>query len=110
MKKPGVSTEDGHEQPFLYGIALADITVGIPMALTGILLIFIDWRIGYYLTGLASFWFLWANVMTTATSLRHEKPALTISWFVAFPFGAFLGLAYLIWSFLHFQALFGGMR
>jgi len=85
---------------------LADITVAIPVTFVGIVSIFVGWRIGYYLTGLASFWFLWANIMTTATSLRFEKPEITLMWLLVFPFGALLALAYIILTLVHFDAIF----
>jgi len=106
MKNPDGTVDDWHEQKVYYGIALADISVAIPMTLIGIALIFIGWRIGYYLTGLASFWFLWANIMTTATSLRFEKPKMTLMWFIVFPFGALVALAYIVWSLIYFQEIF----
>ena len=106
MKNPDGSADDWHEQKLFYGIALADITIAVPLTLVGIVLIFIGWRIGYYLTGLASFWFLWTNVMTTATSLRFEKPKITFNWFIVFPFGALVALAYIVWSLVHFDAIF----
>ena len=106
MKNPDGSADDWHEQKLFYGIALADITIAIPVTFIGIVLIFVGWRIGYYLTGLASFWFLWANIMTTATSLRFEKPKITLNWFIVFPFGAILGLAYIVWTLIHFDTVF----
>ena len=105
MKNPDETFDDWHEQKLLYGIALADITIAIPLTLIGIVLIFLGWRIGYYLTGLASFWFLWINVATTTASLRFEKPKITFNWFIVFPFGAIIGLAYIIWSLIHFQKI-----
>ncbi len=106
MKNPDGSVDDWHEQKLFYGIALADITIAIPLTLIGIVLIFVGQPIGYYLTGLASLWFLWANVMTTATSLRFARPKITFNWFITFPFGAILGLAYIIWSLMYFQDIF----
>ena len=106
MKNADGSVDDWHEQKLFYGIALADITIAVPLTLVGIVLIFIGLRIGYYLTGLASFWFLWANIMTTATSLRFEKPNISFSWFIVFPFGAIVALAYIIWSLIYFQEIF----
>ena len=106
MKNEDGSVDDWHDQKLCYGIALADIFIAAPVTLIGVLLIFFGQRIGYYLTGLASFWFLWANIMTTATSLRFEKPKITFSWFIVFPFGAILGLAYIIWSLIYFQEIF----
>ena len=106
MKNPDGSVDDWHEQKLFYGIALADITVAIPVTFIGIVLIFVGWRIGYYLTGLASFWFLWTNTMTTATSLRFERPKFSFNWFIVFPFGALLALAYIVWSLIYFQEIF----
>ena len=106
MRNPDGSVDDWHEQKLFYGIALADTTIAIPVTFIGIVLIFVGWRIGYYLTGLASLWFLWANIMTTATSLRFEKPKITFNWFIVFPFGAILGLAYIVWSLIYFQEIF----
>ncbi len=106
MKNPDGSVDDWHEQKLFYGIALADITIAVPVTFIGIALIFVGQRIGYYLTGLASLWFLWANIMTTATSLRFEKPKITPMWFIVFPLGAILGLAYIIWSLIYFQEIF----
>jgi hypothetical protein len=56
---------------------------------------------------MASFWFLWANTMTTITSLRFERPKITFQWIVVFPFGAVVGLSYLAWTVVHFELLFG---
>jgi len=106
MKNPDESVDDWHEQKLCYGIALADITIAVPLTLVGIVLIFVGWRIGYYLTGLASFWFLWTNVMTTATSLRFAKPKITLMWFIVFPFGAIVALAYIVWTLFHFETIF----
>jgi len=106
MKNPDGSVDDWRKQKLFYGIALADITMAIPLTLVGIVSIFLGWRIGYYLTGLASFWFLWTNAMTTITSLRFEKPKVTLMWFIVFPFGAIIGLAYIVWTLVHFEAIF----
>ena len=106
MKNADGSVDDWHEQKLFYGIALADITIAIPVTFIGIALIFAGWRIGYYLTGLASFWFLWTNIMGTATSLRFEKPKISLNWFIVFPFGAIVALAYIIWSLIYFQEIF----
>lgn len=106
MPNPDGTVDDWHDQKLCYGIAVADIFVAIPVALVGIVLILIGRGLGYYLTGLASFWFLWANVMTTATSLRFEKPKITLEWIIVFPFGAILGLVYIIWSIIYFKVIF----
>ncbi|MFC1972423.1 hypothetical protein ACFLVE_03350 [Chloroflexota bacterium] len=106
MKNPDGSVDDWHEQKLNYGIALADIAIAIPVTFIGIALIFAEWRVGYYLTGLASFWFLWTNIMGTATSLRFEKPKISLNWFIVFPFGAIVALAYIIWSLIYFQEIF----
>ena len=56
---------------------------------------------------MVSFWFLWANFMTTITSLRFEKPKVTFQWFVVFPLGAVVGLSFLAWTVAHFDTVFG---
>ena len=106
MNNPDGTVDDWHEQKIFYGIAVADITIAVPMALIGITLIFLGLRMGYYITGLASFWFLWTNIMTTATSLRFEKPKISLIWFLVFPFGAIIGLAYIVWTLVHFRTVF----
>ncbi len=107
MKNPDGTTDDWHEQKLFYGMALADATIAVPTALAGIGLIFLGAPQGYYVTGMASFWFLWGNFMTTATSLRFARPRLTLAWFVFFPLGSLLALLYLVWSLVHFKAIFG---
>lgn len=62
---------------------------------------------GYYILALCGFWFLWANIMTTATSLRFEKPKITFIWFATFPLGSLLGLAYIVWTLVYFDAIYG---
>jgi hypothetical protein len=106
MKNPDGTADDWHDQKLFYGIALADIFIAVPVTLFGIILIFLNLRIGYYITGLASFWFLWTNVMATATSLRFEKPKITLMWCIVFPLGILVALAYIVWSLLHFQEIF----
>ncbi len=39
-----------------------------------IIMVFISPVWSYYALVLVSFWWLWANVMSTATSLRFENP------------------------------------
>lgn len=109
MKNPDGTVDDWHEQKLFHGIALADIIIAVPVALVGITFIFLNWRIGYFLTALASFWYLWANVMTTATSLRFEKPKFTFSWLFTFPFQVVLALSYLIWVLYYFEVIFGSV-
>ena len=61
----------------------------------------------YVLLAWVIFWFLWANTMTTVTSLRFEKPRITLNWLIVFPFGALVGLAYFVWTLLHFDIIYG---
>ena len=106
MTNPDGSTDDWHEQKTHYGIALADVFLACPAGLAGIVLVFIAPRWGYYILALVSFWFVWANVMTTATSLRFEKPSISLNWFITFPFGGLVGLAYIIWTLVHFDSIY----
>ena len=106
MKNADGSVDNWHEQKLLYGIATADIVLGVPVTLAGILLIVLDVSVGFYVMGMVSFWFLWINTATTVTSLRFERPRLTLNWFIVFPLGAILGLVYIVWSFIYFEEAF----
>ncbi|UCG91233.1 MAG: hypothetical protein JSV97_09110 [candidate division WOR-3 bacterium] len=106
MKNPDGSVDDWHEQKILYGMAIADIFLACPATIAGIILIFVSPRWGYYILALVSFWFVWANIMTTVTSLRFEKLRFTFSWFITFPFGSLIGLAYILWTFIHFDIIY----
>lgn len=106
MKNPDGSADDWHEQKIFYGISVADVFVACPLSIIGIVLVFVSPRWGVYLLASVSFWLLWSNVMTTATSLRFEKPRITLNWFIVFPFGALAGVAYLVWTVLHFDIVY----
>lgn len=106
MKNPDGSTDDWHEQKTHYGLAFADVFLTCPTSIAGIIMIFVSPRWGYYLLSLVSFWFVWSNTMTTATSLRFENPKINLSWFITFPFGIFIGLAYIAWTVAHFDNIF----
>jgi hypothetical protein len=102
---PDGSKDDWHEQKVIYGIALADAVLACPAAILGVILVLLSPRWGIFLLALVSFWLLWANIMTTANSLRFYHPRMSFAWFMAFPFGALLGLAYLAWIVVHFDAI-----
>lgn len=106
MKNPDGSFDSWHEQKLSYGIAFADTFLACPANLIGIVLIFMNPRWGFLILAIMSSWWIWANTMTTATSLRFEKPKITLNWLIVFPFGALLGLAYLVWFIIHFDAVF----
>ena len=106
FKNPDGTVDDWQEQKIFYGISFADIFLACPVVLAGIVLVFVSSPWGYYLLTMTSFWFLWTNTMTTATSLRFEKPKITLQWFIVFPFGALVGLAYIVWTVVHFDAIF----
>ncbi len=106
MKNPDGSADSWHEQTIFYGISIADIFLACPLSIVGILLVFISPRWGYYLLTWVSFWFVWANIMTTVTSLRFHKPKITLAWFIVFPFGAVVGLAYFLWTLVHFDIIY----
>ena len=106
MKNPDGSKDDWHEQKTHYGIAFADVFLTGPTSIAGIILVFISPRWGYYLLSLVSFWFVWSNIMTTATSLRFENPKINLNWFITFPFGILIGLAYIAWTVVHFDSIY----
>jgi hypothetical protein len=106
MKNPDGSYDNWHEQKTHYGIAIADAFLACPANIAAIILVFIAPRWGYYLLALVSFWWIWANIMTTSTSLRFEKPKITLNWIIVFPSGAFIGLAYILWTVVHFHTIY----
>jgi len=106
MNNPDGSSDDWHEQKILYGIAFSDVFLACPASVVGVVLVFVAPRWGFYLLALVSFWFVWANIMSTVTSLRFERPKITVSWVIAFPFGILVGLAYIVWTIIHFDAVF----
>lgn len=107
MKNPDGSTDDWARQKTHYGMAFADVFLACPVSLIGITLVFIAPRWGCFVLSLIAFWFMWVNVVTTATSLRFERPEITLAWLVTFPSGSLLGAAYLVWVAIHFEAVFG---
>jgi hypothetical protein len=107
FKNPDGTKDDWAEQKIFYGIAWADVAIACPASLVGLVLVFTAPRWGFYTLALVSFWFLWANVMTTVTSLRFERPKITLQWLIVFPAGAVVGLGYIVWTFCHFETIYG---
>lgn len=107
FENPDGTRDDWREQELFFGIAWADIIVACPLSFAGVALVFLAPRWGFFLMGMVSFWFVWANVVTTVTSLRFAKPRITLQWFVVFPMGTLIGLSLLVWVFLHFRLVFG---
>lgn len=106
MKNPDGSVDSWHEQKTHYGIALADVYLSCPVNIFGTILIFIEPQWGFFLMSMVSFWWVWSNVMTTATSLKFENPQMTLAWFITFPFGAFVGSIYILWTVMHFDIVY----
>jgi hypothetical protein len=107
FENPDGTKDDWREQRVFYGIAWADILVACPLSFAGVVLVFLAPQWGFFIMGMVGFWFVWANVMKTLTSLRFEKPRITLRWFVVFPMGTMIGLAFLVWIVLHFRLVFG---
>ena len=106
MQNPDGTSDDYHEQKTHFGIAFADVFLACPASLVAIVLVLISPRWGFYLLTMVSFWFVWANLMTTTTSLKFEKPKLSLNWWVAFPTGIIVGLATILWTGIHFDAIY----
>ena len=107
FQNPDGTSDDWREQKIFYGIAWADLTVAVPLSLTGLVMTFTSPRAGLFILGGVSVWFVWSNTMTTVTSLRFEHPRITLQWLIVFPFGLVVGLAYLAWILLHFGVVYG---
>ena len=106
VDNPDGSSDGYRQQKTHYGIAFADVFLACPLSFLAIALIFLLPRWGFYLLAMVSFWFMWANLMGTVTSLKFEKPKLTLNWWVVFPTGGFVGLAYSLWTIIHFDIIY----
>jgi len=106
MQNPDGSFDDYHEQKTHYGIAFADVFLACPASFMAIALVFISPHWGFYLLAMVSFWFVWANIMGTATSLKFENPKLTLNWLIVFPTGIIIGLATILWTVVHFNTIY----
>jgi hypothetical protein len=107
FENPDGTKDDWREQKLFYGIAWADLLVACPLSFAGIALVFLAPRWGFFLMGMVSFWFVWANLVLTITSLRFESPKITPQWILVFPTGTVLGLALLAWIGVHFTVVYG---
>ncbi len=107
FNNPDGSKDDWHEQKTHYGIAFADVFVACPANIIGIVLVFLFPRWGFYLLSMVSFWWIWANVMTTATSLRFYNPRRSLmTWLIGYPLGILVGLAFIVWTIVHFNNIY----
>ncbi len=106
MKNPDGTSDDYHEQKTHYGIAFADVFWACPICFVAIALVFFSPRWGFYLLAMVAFWFVWANLMGTVTSLRFESPKLTLNWWITFPTGGLVGLATILWTVIHFDTIY----
>ena len=107
FENPDGTADDWREQKIFYGIAWADLAVACPLSVVGLALVFAAFKLGLFVLAGVSVWLVWANVLTTVTSLRFEKPRITLPWLAVFPFGSTVGLACLLWILFHFEVMFG---
>lgn len=107
MQNPDGSIDDWRDNKQVYGMALADLLLACPLTFIGIALVYIAPSWGCFVLSLIAFWLVWINSATTLTSLRFEKPSITLAWFLAFPSGGLIGAAYLIWVVIHSEAVLG---
>ena len=106
LTNPDGSVDSWHEQKTHYGIAFADVFFACPANAIAIILVFVSPRWGTYLLAMAGFWWVWANTMTTSTSLRFEHPKITLAWLIVFPSGILIGLATIVWTVINFDAIY----
>ena len=104
MPNPDGSADDWNEQEIFYGISIADILFACPLGIAVVVLTMAGSPWGLFLLPAHGFYFLWANTMTTVTSLRFHNPKFTVMWFIVFPLGILVGVATLIWTAMHFGA------
>lgn len=106
MENPDGSADDWKEQEIFFGIAVADILLACPLGIATVVLILAGSPWGFYLLPMFGFYFLWANTMTTVTSLRFHKPKFTLMWFIVYPLGILVGIAILIWTTLQVGSVY----
>ena len=106
MQNPDGTSDDYNEQKTHFGIAFADMFLACPTCVVAIAMVFISPRWGFYLLAMVAFWFVGANLMTTATSLRFENPKLSLNWWIAFPTGIIVGAASILWTIVHFETIY----
>ena len=98
--------DDWHEQNVIFGHTVADIFFACPLGIATVVLILLGSVWGFFLLPMVGFWFVYANTITTATSLRFARPKLTVMWFIIFPLGILVGVAILVWTAVHFRAVY----
>ena len=106
MNNPDGTVDDWHEQKILFGMAVGDLVLICPITVLGIGFILMDIEWGYFILSLVSFWYIWVNFAFTVTSIRFEKPVISLEWIIVYPFGIFLGISYLIWFLFNFKLIF----
>ena len=106
MTNPDGSADSWHEQKTHYGIAFADVFFACPANAIAIVLVFVSPRWGTYLLAMVGFWWVWANIMTTSTSLRFEQPKITPAWLIVFPSGILIGMATIAWTIVNFDVIY----
>ena len=107
MQNPDGSADDWGRQQTHFGIAVADVFLACPVSILGVVLVFVAPRWGFFVLSLIAFWLVWANLMTTSTSLRFAQPKITVGWLAVFPSGILVGAAQLLWTVIHFEAVLG---
>jgi hypothetical protein len=66
IRNPDGSSDGWQEQKSHYGMVVADVFLACPASIMGIILVSASPRWGFYLLVMVNFWFVWANIMTTA--------------------------------------------
>ena len=106
FKNPDGSSDDWQKEHIMYGIAVADIVLACPVGIVGIVLALCGSHWGFFILAAIAFYFVWANTMTTVTSIKFYDAKFTLAWFFVFPFGILIGLAYIVWIVIHFKTIF----
>ena len=107
MPNPDGTFDDWHRQRIFFGIAFADLVFTVPLSVAAIALSLQGSHWGHYLLTMLGYFYVWSNTMTTATSLRFEKPKITLMWFFVFPLGILVGVCILAWTTAHAAFLYG---
>lgn len=106
VSTPDGSSYDTSREPDYYAHAIGDITTTCPAALAAVLLVCLGHRMGYYLLAMVSFASVHIYAAQTATSVKFYRPAFNAAWIIVFPLNAAVGLLYLVWTLVGFDAVF----
>jgi len=106
VKRADGSVDEIETFPEYYAYALSNIFSVVPAVVSGIILVLLNHRMGFYLMAVVSFWMVFNFFARTATSLKVYKPTITLKWILDSPIFMIVGLTYICWSLVNFSSIY----